>query len=370
MRHLKSYSGTAVIATAIAAALLLSACGSKKGSSTTTTTTSAGGSGASSSAPAATYTACMVTDTGGIDDKSFNAAAWQGMQAAQSAGKAKVSYVQSKTETDYATNIKSLQTQKCDLIVTVGGLMGNATVAAAKAAPTQHFVEVDSAGNGTNLQGLQFNTAQAGFLSGYLAAGYSKSGKVATYGGLNIPPVTVYMDGFQEGIQYYNTQKGKSVSLLGWDETSQKGSFAGSFTDQNKGQQLANNFIAQGADVIFPVAGGTGLGSAAIAKSGGKAVVIWVDTDGFVSAPQYGSVFLTTAEKNIAQAVQKAVEDGSAGTYATTDYIGTLANQGVGLADFHDFASKVNSTLQSELKTVAADIQSGKITIKSKSQPK
>jgi basic membrane protein A and related proteins len=312
----------------------------------------------------------MVTDTGGIDDKSFNAAAWQGMQAAQSDGKATVSYVQSKAETDYAPNIKALQNQNCDLIVTVGGLMADATVAAAKGAPSQHFVEVDSAGNGTNLQGLQFNTAQAGFLAGYLAAGYSKSGKVATYGGLNIAPVTVYMDGFQEGIQYYNQQKGKNVQLFGWDEATQKGSFAGSFTDQNKGQQLANNFMAQGADVVFPVAGGTGLGSAAVAKSTGKSVVIWVDTDGFVSAPQYGSVFLSTAEKNIAQAVQKSVEDASAGNYATTDYVGTLQNQGVGLADLHDFASKVSPDLQSELKQVAADIESGKITIKSKSQPK
>ena len=362
---MRQLSGTAVIATAAAAALLLGACGSKK-SPTTTGGSSASGSGAATS----NYTACMVTDTGGIDDKSFNAAAWQGMQAAQSDGKAKVSYVQSKTETDYATNIKSLQGQNCKLIVTVGGLMADATQAAAKSSPSQHFVEVDSNGNGTNLQGLQFNTAQAGFLAGYLAAGYSKSGKVATYGGLNIPPVTVYMDGFQEGIQYYNQKKGKSVSLLGWDEASQKGSFAGSFTDQNKGQQLANNFINQGADVIFPVAGGTGLGSAATAESTNKAVIIWVDTDGFVSAPQYASVFLTTAEKNIADAVKKAVEDASAGNYSTTDFVGTLTNKGVGLADFHNFASKVDSGLQSELQSVASDIESGKITIKSKSQPK
>jgi basic membrane protein A len=352
--------------------MLLGACGSKKESSSNAGSGSSASSSSSgsSSASTASYKACMVTDTGGIDDKSFNAAAWQGMQAAQAGGKATVSYVQSKSETDYAPNIAALQNQNCKLIVTVGGLMADATVAAAKNAPSQHFVEVDSAGNGTNLLGLQFNTAQAGFLAGYLAAGYSKSGKVATYGGLNIPPVTVYMDGFQEGIQYYNQQKGKNVQLFGWDEATQKGSFAGSFTDQSKGQQLANNFIAQGADVVFPVAGGTGLGSAAVAKSTGKAVVIWVDTDGFVSAPQYASVFLSTAEKNIAQAVQKAVEDASTGTYATKDYIGTLSNQGVGLADFHDFASKVDPGLQNELKQVASDIESGKITIKSKSQPK
>lgn len=367
MSQLLTKNRTAVLVTATAAVLVLAACGSKKtGGSTATGTAGSGGSSAS----AASFKACMVTDTGGIDDKSFNAAAWQGMQKAQSDGKATVSYVQSKQETDYAPNISSLVNQNCKLIVTVGGLMADATKAAATKNPSQHFVEVDSAGNGSNLQGLQFNTAQAGFLAGYLAAGYSKSGKVATYGGLKIPPVTVYMDGFQEGVQYYNQQKGKSVQVIGWDEKAQNGSFAASFTDQNKGQQLATNFVAQGADVIFPVAGGTGLGSAAYAKSSGKASIIWVDTDGFVSAPQYASVFLSTAEKNIAQAVTKSVEDAAAGNFSTTDYIGTLANSGVGLADFHDFSSKVDSNLQSELSQVKADIISGKITITSPSQPK
>lgn len=361
MRHL---NGTAVVATVAAAALLLAGCGSKK------TSTAASGSSSNGTAAASSFKACMVTDTGGIDDKSFNAAAWQGMQKAQSDGKATVSYVQSKQETDYTTNISSLLTQNCKLIVTVGGLMGDATTAAAKANPSQHFVEVDAPGNKTNLEGLQFNTAQAGFLAGYLAAGYTKTGKVATYGGLKIAPVTVYMDGFQEGVQYYNKQQTKNVQVLGWSEASQNGSFAASFTDQNKGQQLATNFVNQGADVIFPVAGGTGLGSAAYAKSSGKATVIWVDTDGFVSAPQYASVFLSTAEKNIAAAVTKAVEDASGGTYPTTDYIGTLANDGVGLAPFHDLASKVNSTLQAGLTQVKADIISGKITITSPSQPK
>ncbi len=366
---MRQLNGTAVLATAAAAALLLAGCGSKK-SDNTGASAGPSGSAASSGAAASSFKACMVTDTGGIDDKSFNAAAWQGMQKAQSDGKATVSYVQSKQETDYAPNISSLVSQNCKLIVTVGGLMADATVAAAKANPSQHFVEVDSAGNGTNLQGLQFNTAQAGFLSGYLAAGYSKTGKVATYGGLKIAPVTVYMDGFQEGVAYYNKQKSKNVQVLGWDEAKQNGSFAASFIDQNKGQQLATNFVAQGADVIFPVAGGTGLGSAAYAKSSGKAVIIWVDTDGFVSAPQYASVFLSTAEKNIADAVTKSVEDSSGGNFSTTDYVGTLANNGVALAPFHDLESKVDSTLKSELDQVKADITSGKITITSPSQPK
>jgi basic membrane lipoprotein Med (substrate-binding protein (PBP1-ABC) superfamily) len=213
------------------------------------------------------YSACMVTDTGGIDDKSFNAAAWAGMQAAQSAGKAKVQYVASKTQADYAPNIAALIAKNCKLVVGVGGLMSDAINAAAKSHPSTHFAIVDAGGNGKNVQGLQINTAQSGFLGGYLAAAYSKSGKVATYGGLAIAPVTIYMDGYWEGVQYYNQQKDKKVQVLGWDEKTQKGTFAGSFTDQTKGQQISQNFINQGADVIFPVAGGTGLGSAAAAQA-------------------------------------------------------------------------------------------------------
>ncbi|HVV23343.1 MAG TPA: BMP family ABC transporter substrate-binding protein [Pseudonocardiaceae bacterium] len=341
---------------------MLAACGSKP-------TTSTGGGG--NTATTSNFKACMVTDTGGIDDRSFNASAWAGMQAAQSAGKAHVSYVQSKSESDYAPNISQLVAGKCQLIVTVGGLMAQATTDAAKKAASQHFAIVDSNGNGTNVEGLQFNTAQAGFLAGYLAAGYSKSGKVATYGGLKIPPVTIYMDGFWEGVQYYNSKKGKNVQVLGWSEKAQNGSFAGSFTDQSQGQQLANNFIQQGADVIFPVAGGTGLGSAGAAQaSNGKAVIIWVDTDGVESAPQYASVFLSTAFKNVNNAVQKEVTDASGGTFPTTDYIGTLANGGVGLSPFHQFDSKVDSGLKSELDQIKQDIISGTIKITSPAQPK
>jgi basic membrane protein A len=345
-----------VVAGVITLGLVLGACGSKPTTTTATTTN---------------FKACMVTDTGGIDDRSFNASAWAGMQAAKKDGKAQVSYVQSKSESDYAPNISQLVGQKCKLIVTVGGLMGQATTDASKANASQHFAIVDSNGNGTNVQGLQFNTAQAGFLAGYLAAGYSKAGKVATYGGLKIPPVTIYMDGFWEGVQYYNSKKGKTVQVLGWSEKTQNGSFAGSFTDQSQGQQLANNFIQQGADVIFPVAGGTGLGSAGAAQaSGGKAVIIWVDTDGVVSAPQYSSVFLSTAFKNVDNSVQKAVEDSSGGTFATKDYIGTLTNGGVGLSPFHDFDSKVDAGLKSELTQLGKDITSGTVKITSSAQPK
>jgi basic membrane protein A len=348
-------------------ALAAAACGSKPVS------TAAGGASSSSSTGAASssYTACMVTDTGGIDDHSFNTAAWAGMQKAQSDGKATVSYVQSTTENQYSSNISSLVTKGCKLIVTVGGLMADATTASSKTNSSQKFAIVDSGSVAPNIKGLQFNTAQGAFLGGYLAAGMSKSGKVGTFGGLKIPPVTVYMDGFWEGVQYYNTKHGTKVQVLGWNETTQQGSFTQSFTDQNLGKQVAAGFLSQGADIVFPVAGGTGLGALAEAQqSNGAMNAIWVDTDGFTAAPQYHSVLITSVLKGIADAVTKSVEDSSSGTFDATPYIGTLGNGGTGLAPYHDFESKVPAALATELNTVKQGIIDGTVTIASKAQPK
>jgi basic membrane protein A len=241
----------------------------------------------------------------------------------------------------------------------------------ATANPTVHFAEVDSGSTAPNVYGIQFNTAQGGFLGGYLAAGMSKSGKVATWGGLNIPPVTIYMDGFWEGVNYYNTQNKKNVKVLGWNEKNQKGgTFSQSFTDQNKGKQISQTFIQQGADIIFPVAGGAGLGAGAAAQaSNGRANVIWVDTDGCVSAAQYCKYFITSVTKNLTDSVTQYVNQAASGTFPTGSYVGTLANNGTGLAPYHQFASKVPASLQSQLEQVKADITSGKIKITSPSQP-
>jgi basic membrane protein A len=315
----------------------------------------------------------MVTDTGGIDDRSFNASSWQGMQDAKTANSSiQIKYLQSTTQADYTPNINALVSQKCGIVVTVGFLMGDATQAAAKTNTTQKFAIVDY--NYTpplsNVKGLIFNTAQAGFLGGYLAAGMTKTGKVATFGGQKLPTVTIYMDGFADGVAYYNTKHSTNVQVLGWSESSQNGTFTGDFTDQSKGKSVTTAFIQQGADIIFPVAGNVGLGAAAAVQQNGNGVhMLWVDTDGCVSAPNYCSLFISSVTKGIAVAVKKAVTDAAGGSFTGGDYIGTLANGGVGLAPFHDFQSQVPSSLQSELDQVKADIISGAITIASPSQP-
>ena len=335
---------------------------------------------ASSPAPAAggAINACMVLDTGGVDDHSFNQASWQGLQDANKANpKITVSYVASNTQNDYTPNLNAEVQKGCSTIIAVGGLMNDAVKAAAAANPKQQFAEIDDSSTGPNVYGMQFNTAQGGFLGGYLAASVSKTGVVATFGGLNIPPVTIYMDGFWEGVQYFNKVKGKKVKVLGWDETNQKGgtfdpSTSNPFGDTAGGQSISKAFISQGADVIFPVAGGTGLGAAIAAKgSGGKVSVIWVDTDGCVSDAADCSVFLTSVVKGLASAVTTYANDFAAGkSLGGGSYIGTLANNGTGLAPFHDFDSKVPASVKTELDGIKADITSGKIAITSPSVPK
>ena len=359
MRH-----ATKIAAAAGALALLATGCGKPSSSSDNNNSSSSGKS----------LTACMVLDTGGVDDHSFNQSSWAGLQAANKANSnIKISYVSSNSQNDYTPNLTTETNKGCDTVIAVGGLMGTALAKIAKANPKQQYAEIDNANQGlSNVYGLQYNTAQGGFLGGYLAAGMTKTGKVGTFGGLNIPPVTIYMDGFWEGVQYYNQQHKTNVKVLGWNEKNQKaGLFANSFTDQNKGKAVSQGLIQQGADIIFPVAGGTGLGAGAAAQaSGGKVSVIWVDTDGCESAAQYCKYFLSSVEKGLTKSVTEYAEAAASGTFPTGNYIGTLENGGTSLAPFHDFDSKVPAKLKSELDQVKADIISGKITITSPSQPK
>ena len=357
----------ALQAGAALAAVALLAAGCAKPSSSTTTTTS-------------TFKGCMVTDTGGINDKSFNQSSWEGMQAAASAsgGAITVKYLPSTSTSDYAKNISTFISQKCGVIVTVGFLMGSATEAAAKANPKQKFAIVDcsyssgclTGAHEPNIKQLVYNTVQDAFLGGYLAAGMTKTGKVATYGGMKFGTVTIYEDGFWDGVQYYNKQHHTHVQVLGWSYPSQNGTFAGSFTNISAGQTIGNTFIHDGADIIFPVAGGVGLGTAKAiqtANSSGKNIAMfWVDTDGCVSAATYCKYFVTSVEKGISASVKTAVLDASKG-HGGGSYVGTLSNGGAVLAPFHDYASKVPASLQSELNTVKQQIISGKIVPATKS---
>jgi basic membrane protein A len=352
-------------------ALLAAACGSSSPS------TSPSGSASSSAPAAAAFKACVISDTGTINDKSFNQSAYEAATgaAAASGGKITAQYLPSASAADYAPNITSFINQKCGIIVTNGFLMGSATAAAAKANPSQKFAIIDFsyAKPFKNVSTLVFSTDQDAFLAGYLAAGMSKTGKVATFGGQKIPPVTIYMDGYWDGVQYYNQQHHKNVKVLGWSEKTQNGSFTGNFTDVTAGQRLANTFISEGADIIFPVAGLVGLGAVkavqtADAAAGTQKVnMMWVDSDGCIQDPQYCKYFITTVNKGITAAVSHAITTAANGTFKGGNYLGTLANGGVGLAPYHDFASKVPAALQAELAKIKTQIENGTIKPATKS---
>jgi basic membrane protein A len=374
------------MAAAAVTTLLIAACGSSTtpaATSTPTTSAPAATSTSTSTSGASTtskFLGCMVTDTGGINDRSFNASAWQGMQLAASADpNITVKYLQSTTQSDYVPNINTFLGEKCGIIVTVGFLMGAATESAASAHPSQPFAIVDcsyasqciTGKKDSNIDQLVFNTVQDGFLGGYLAAGMTKTGKVATFGGEDFGTVTIYMDGYWDGVQYYNQQHHTNVQVLGWNEQTQKGSFTGDFTNQTKGQTVTQTFISEGADVIFPVAGNVGLGAAKAVQdadnAGGHVNMLWVDTDGCVSAAQYCKYFISSVTKGIQSAVRQAVVSAAQGKFTGGTYIGTLANGGAILSPYHDFANTVPATLQNELKTVQAGIVNGSIQTPTKS---
>ena len=323
-----------------------------------------------------------VTDLGGVNDKSFNASAWKGVQDAMTQLGVDGKFLQSTQQSDYAKNIQQMLTEKEDLIVTVGFLLGVDTATAAKANPSQKFAIVDytypdcytgavegkdcgSSKDLPNVRGLAFQTDQAAFLAGYLAAGMTKTGTVGTFGGIQLPTVTIFMDGFVAGVKYYNQKHSTTVKVLGWDPATQKGTFVGNFTSTDDGKNTATSLAQEGADIILPVAGAVGLGSAAYCQTSSKCLIIGVDTDWFVSSNEYASVELSSVQKKIDVAVFKTVQDVISGKFTGGTVTYTLADGGVALAPYHNFDSQVPAALKAEITQAQADIISGAVTVKS-----
>jgi basic membrane protein A len=320
--------------------------------------------------------ACQVTDVGGVDDKGFNQKAFKGVTDAATELGVEAVVLESQAETDYATNIQSFIDQACGVIVTVGFLLGDATMEAANANPDVPFTIVDYAygenEDGTpmitnnNVLGQTFNTDEAAFLAGYLAAGMSKSGTVGTFGGINIPPVTIFMDGFYQGVQKYNADNGTEVEVLGWDPATQKGLFTENFESLDDGRTFAQNLVDEGADIVMPVAGPVGLGSAALASELGtdKLMIIGVDSDQYESDTANQGVYLTSVLKNMDVTTFNAIKAVVDGTFEGGVTVGTLANEGVGLAPYHDFDGTVPADLKAQIDTIKAGIIDGSVSVK------
>jgi basic membrane protein A len=303
---------------------------------------------------------------GRIDDKGFNQLAWEGMQRAADDFGVKVHFLSDRNTSTIGKRINQLVNLGYDGIVTVGFDMADETKKASLANPDLPFAIVDFPGQTDNDLGLLYAVDAPAFMAGYLAAGMTQTGTVCTYGGQQIPPVMMFMVGFESGIKYYNAQKGTNVQLLGWqtDPTNPlggDGAFASSFSDPVFGRVMAQEYAKLGCDIIFPVAGAVGLRTAEVAKELGL-TVIGVDADQAESNPEYADVYLSSVRKRVGAGVYLAIKAMHEGTFTGgTNLIGTLENEGVDLSPFHSFEDKVPQQLKDELAQIRQGLIDGTI---------
>lgn len=368
---MKRVTRAAVLATATALALAACAAAPEE-----TEETSAPG-GEETAEETVDYTACMVSDEGGFDDASFNQSGFEGLERAKTELGIETRTAESADPGQYAGNVDSMVQEGCNLIIGVGFALEDAIQAGAEANPDISFALVDSAFSDAdfnpvtldNAKPLLFNTQEAAYLAGYLAAGTSKTGKVATFGGMPFPSVTIFMDGFYDGVMKYNEDNGTAVEVLGWDKAAQNGSMIGNFSDTEAGRTTTEQFIASGADVILPVAGPVGAGSLNAASQAEGVSVIWVDSDGYLQASNadFKQLILTSVIKQIGTAVFDTVATAVDGGFSAEPYVGTLENGGVDLAPLHDFEATVPAELVSTIDTLREQIVSGELVVESPS---
>jgi basic membrane protein A len=313
--------------------------------------------------PSLTNGVCLVTDTKGLGDRSFNDTAWKGVTDAQEQFAVEAVVLESQVDSDYEKNLEKCVQSGSLLTVSVGYLIGDATASAAETSPDHRFAIVDYSYDPgyPNVLGLEFATDQAAFIAGYLAAGVTKTGKVGTFGGVNIPTVTIFMDGFTRGVQYYNEIHAAEIQVIGWDPILRIGLFTETFDVVQKGVLMGEMLMDEGVDIIMPVAGGVGQGTATVALERGGVYLIGVDTDWTVSSPEYASIVLTSVVKRMDVAVLNAIQQVINADFEGGVYVGTLVNEGVGITSFHELDALVADELKEELDQVRADIIAGSL---------
>ena len=311
------------------------------------------------------FTGCAVSDEGSWNDKSFNEAAYGGLTKAKDDLGIKTNDAESNSEEDFEPNLAQMVDANCDVIFAVGFNLIDPVNAAAEANPDSHFVTIDGYANDpatTNLKPVQYAMDQSSYLAGYLAAAYSTTKVLGTYGGLDIEAVTVFMDGFYYGAKAYEEETGTPVTVLGWNED-KVGQFTDGFGDAAGAKSISQGFISQDADVIYPVAGGLfSATSEAINESGTDIVFIGVDKDIAVTSPEYADQVLTSVEKKMTDAVYDIIAELVDGEeFDATPYVGTLENGGTQLSSFGTFDDKIDQEIKDKLDELTADIISGAI---------
>jgi len=308
---------------------------------------------------------CAVLDIGGENDRSFNEFTLKGAREAAEEEGFEFAYIVSEAETDYEKNIDNFIDEGCNLIVTVGFLMGDATATAARANPDVHFAIVDYSyfpgGNGcdenssdcyaedlTNVTSLMFQEDEVGYLAGVLAGCMSDSGVIGSVSGMEIPPVVKFVVGYQNGAKSQNP----NIETLNV--------YIPDFNDPSTGKQAGQSMIDDGADIIFGVGGNTGNGGVLAAHEAGL-LGIGVDVDQYFTYPDVQASLLTSAAKNMDVAAHDAVvafanDDLEAGVQT-----GNVSNGGIGLAPYHDQESNIPQACKDAVTAAEEGLAAGSI---------
>ena len=360
---MKLRNASAAFALMGVSALVLSGCAAAPEEEAAETTAAA--TQTEEAAPAIDYLACAVSDEGSWNDKSFNESVYDGLEKAQAELGAEIADAESNSAEDFAPNLQAMIDQGCDVTFAVGFNLVADVNAAAAANPDMNFVTIDGWSEGNaNLKPVGYTMNQSSYLAGYVAAAYSTTKVVGTYGGVQIPAVTDFMDGFYYGAMAYAADSGEMVTVVGWDAIAQTGQFTGDFVpNSGTSKAIAAALVNDGADVIFPVGGDQfGAVSEAIKEAGIDGVMIGVDKDVALSSPEYAPYVLTSAEKRMTNAVYDIIAElSSGGAFSGDAYIGTLANGGTGLSPFYDFDAKLSDEVKARLVELEAGIISGEV---------
>ena len=314
--------------------------------------------------------ACQLASEPITNGSGFEAAIHDGLtNAATDLGIIVRTTVSTSEATDRAA-VRSFIDRGCNVIVAQAFLQ-DLIVRFAQQHPEQKFALIDpfESPQLPNILGVGFRVDEGAFLAGYLAAGTTKTGVVGTFGGLPVPTVFPFMDGFAAGIFKYNEDNGTEVELVGWNPGPGTGSFIsqtefGAFGDVEGGHRLGAKLIRQGADVIFPVAGRAGLGAADAAREAGGVLMVGVDFDQFFEAPQFADLWLTSVRKRYDIAVRNVVRLVVQGTFkGGTTFVADVGNGSVDLAPFHDLDDQVPADLKTRLQELRVGIAKGTISV-------
>ncbi len=309
---------------------------------------------------------CVVLDTGGENDKSFNEFTLKGAREAAEEKEMEITYIVSEGATNFEKDINNFVNEGCSMIVTVGFLMGDATAAAAQANPDVSFAIVDvgyfpgfgcaedvddcytEEGGLSNITSLLFAEDEVGYLAGTLAGCVSESGVIGSVSGMEIPPVVRFVTGYQNGAAAQNPD----IETLNV--------YIPDFNDPATGKQAGETQIGEGADVIFGVGGNTGNGGLLAAHEAGLSG-IGVDVDQYNTYPEVSSSLITSAAKNMDVATADAIRDFAEDTLTGGIRMATVANGGVGLASYHDQDSNISADCKAAVEAAEAGLSDGSI---------